>query len=165
MAMHKIRRKDKEVTEHSELRKPLLEAKYVTIAMCSNNEPYLVTLSHGFDDENNCIYFHCASQGKKIDFLQINPVVWGQALIDNKYQQGACDHLYQTTQFKGKVSFLNNYEEKMYALKIMINQLDDKPDEIIKNQLKPDSVEKTFIGRIDIDYLSGKKSDEIIISL
>ena len=63
--MHKIRRKDKEVTDYSELRKPLLEAKYVTLAMCFNYEPYLVTLSHGFDDGNNCIFFHCASQGAR----------------------------------------------------------------------------------------------------
>jgi nitroimidazol reductase NimA-like FMN-containing flavoprotein (pyridoxamine 5'-phosphate oxidase superfamily) len=133
--------------------------------MCFNDEPYLVTLSHGFDEGKNCIFFHCASEGKKIDFLQNNPVVWGQALIDNLYQQGSCDHLYQTTQFKGRVSFLDDYEEKMYALKVMINQLDDNPDEIIKNQLKPSSIEKTFIGRIDLYYLSGKKSDEIIISL
>jgi nitroimidazol reductase NimA-like FMN-containing flavoprotein (pyridoxamine 5'-phosphate oxidase superfamily) len=76
-AMHKLRRKDKEVTDISELRKPLLESKYVTLAMCFNNEPYLVTLSHGFDKENNCIFFHCASQGKKIDVLHNTPIVWG----------------------------------------------------------------------------------------
>jgi hypothetical protein len=53
----------------------------------------------------------------------------------------------------------------MYALKVMINQLDDNPDEIIANQLRSESIEKVFIGRIDIDYLSGKKSDKVIISL
>jgi len=39
--------------------------------MCSDNEPYLATLSHGYDEEKTCIYFHFAPEGKKIEILQI----------------------------------------------------------------------------------------------
>ena len=61
--MRGIRRKDKEITNVGEMRKILRTAKYMTVAMCLNDEPYLVTLSHGYDEERNCVYFHCAREG------------------------------------------------------------------------------------------------------
>ena len=84
-----IRRKDKEITNLDEMKTILKKAKYVTLAMCNGNEPYLVTISHGYDQEKNCIYFHCAGEGKKVKILQENGVVWGQALVDGGYVQGS----------------------------------------------------------------------------
>src|SRR3990170_5284602 len=126
--------------------------------MCLDNEPYLATLSHGYDEERNCIYFHCAAEGKKINILQANNRVWGQALVDRGYVQGACDHLYATTQFSGKVTFVEDIAEKEHALKLMIESLDDNPEEIIEKQLLPQSVQTVRIGRIDVDSMSGKKA-------
>ena len=160
-----MRRKDKMVTDKSELVKPLKEAKYITLALSMDNVPYIATLSHGLDEENNCIYFHCAREGKKVTYLRSNPVVWGQALLDGEYQHGSCDHLYHSTQFLGRVTFVDDLEEKRHALEMAIRQLDEDPDEIIKNQLKESSISKVLIGRIDIQEISGKRADKIIISL
>ncbi|MGM0686429.1 MAG: pyridoxamine 5'-phosphate oxidase family protein [Promethearchaeati archaeon] len=160
----KMRRDDKRIEDKQRIQEILLKANYVTIAMCKDNTPYLVTLSHGYDQSKNCIYFHCASEGKKIDYLQENPLVWGQALIDKGYVQGACDHLYATAQFRGRVQFLENVVEKEEALKVMIRHLDDKPEKVMSEQLSPESISNVTIGRIDIEYLSGKLADEVIIS-
>ncbi|MFX1538900.1 MAG: pyridoxamine 5'-phosphate oxidase family protein [Promethearchaeota archaeon] len=163
--MRDIRRTEKAITDETEMKQILQKAQYVTLAMSNNNQPYLVTLSHGYDPENNILYFHCSPNGKKIDYLTSNNVVWGQALIDLGYAQGACDHLYLTTQFKGKVSFIHDLEEKRQALINMIQKLDDNPQEIIKTQLKEKSVVKVTIGRIDIEYMTGKKQKTVNISL
>jgi len=163
--MRGIRRKDKAITDIHEMRQILRTAQYVTLAMCLNDEPYLVSLSHGYDEERNCIYFHCAKEGKKIDILNANNLVWGQALVDHGYVQGACDHLYATTQFRGRVTFVEDIEEKEHALRIMIQSLEDNPEEIIEKQLTPGSIQRVTIGRIDIDHLSGKKASKTVISL
>ncbi len=159
-----MRRKDKEITDTNEIKSILKKAKYVTLAMCVDNEPYLATVSHGYDETKNCIYLHCAAEGKKVDILRANNRVWGQALIDKGYMQGSCDHLYATAQFSGKVTFVEDAAEKEHALKVMINSLDDNPEEIIKKQLLPPSVQKITIGRVDLDCLSGKKAEKVIIS-
>jgi nitroimidazol reductase NimA-like FMN-containing flavoprotein (pyridoxamine 5'-phosphate oxidase superfamily) len=159
----RIRRKDKEITNVDETKSILKNAQFVTLAMCLNNEPYLVTLSHGYDQERNCVYFHCADEGKKIDILKVNNLIWGQALIDKGYVQGACDRLYSTAQFRGRVTFVENLEEKEHALKAMIKSLDRRPLEIIAKQLGLQSIQKVKIGRIDIDYMSGKKADRVTI--
>ena len=48
-----------------------------------------------------CLYFHCAPEGKKLDYMQANPHVWGQAIIDHGYVEGKCNHLYVTAMFEG----------------------------------------------------------------
>lgn len=165
MSSYHMRRKDKQITEHNELVKPLKQAEYITLSLCIENKPYIATLSHGYDEENNCIYFHSAREGKKIDILKENPEVWGQALIDAGYQHGSCDHLYHTTQFSGIVTFIDDMAKKKHALKTMIRQLDNNPETIIKDQVKPSSIVKIYIGRIDIQEMTSKKADKIIISL
>lgn len=159
-----MRRKDKEIVDVNEMKSILKEAKYVTLGMCLHDEPYVVTLSHGYDEERNCIYFHCAAEGKKIDILQKNNRVWGQALVDRGYVQGACDHLFATTQFSGRVAFIEDHLEKKRALKVLIRSLEDKPEEIMKKQLLMQSIQKVRIGRIEIGFMSGKKADKVIIS-
>ncbi|MHA2291252.1 MAG: pyridoxamine 5'-phosphate oxidase family protein [Candidatus Hodarchaeales archaeon] len=163
--MKDIRRKEKAIHELSEMKRILQKAHYITIAMSKDNEPYLVTLSHGYDPDTNAIYFHCAQEGKKIEFLKSNNLIWGQAVIDKGYVQGACDHLYLTIQFKGRVTFLENLDEKKKALVNMIKKLDKNPQKVISRQLKETSIKKVKIGRIDVEYMSGKKSKDVVISL
>jgi nitroimidazol reductase NimA-like FMN-containing flavoprotein (pyridoxamine 5'-phosphate oxidase superfamily) len=159
-----MRRKDKEITDTSEVKSILKKAKYVTLAMSLHDEPYLATVSHGYDENRNCIYFHCSPEGKKIAILKANSRIWGQALLDRGYVQGICDHLYATAQFSGKVTFVTDVAEKEHALKTMIRQLDDQPEEVMVKQMLPASVQRVNIGRIDIELLSGKKAEKVIIS-
>ncbi len=163
--MHTLRRKDKEITDEAKVKAILLEARHVTIAMSLNDEPYLATLSHGYDESRNCVYFHCAREGKKVGILKTNPRIWGQALVDNGYQQGSCDHLYRTAQFRGSITFIDDQEEKEHALRVMIKHLDEDPEKIIIEQITPHSTERILIGRIDIDYLSGKRADRVIVQV
>jgi nitroimidazol reductase NimA-like FMN-containing flavoprotein (pyridoxamine 5'-phosphate oxidase superfamily) len=163
--MRGIRRKEKSIASEEEMLAIIEKAKYVTIAMCQDNVPYLVTLSHGLDREKRCIYFHCAQEGKKIDILRENNAVWGEAIDDGGYVDGSCDHLYVSTHFKGTVIFIEDTKEKERALHVMIHHLEKDPEKVIAAQITPKSLKRVNIGRIDIQYLSGKKSKEVIISL
>jgi uncharacterized protein len=162
--MKGIRRKEKEITSENIIIDILKKTRYVTLAMCSHNMPYLVTVTHGYDRKKNAIYFHCSNEGKKIDILKENNVVWGQALIDKGYVKGKCDQLFETAQFMGKVTFIDDLDEKKHALEIMINQQEENPEIVIKKQITKDSLKRVHIGRIDISYLSGKKADNVIVS-
>jgi nitroimidazol reductase NimA-like FMN-containing flavoprotein (pyridoxamine 5'-phosphate oxidase superfamily) len=162
--MKGMRRKEKEITDKHEMMAVLEKAKYVVVAMCKENEPYLATLSHGYDRERNCLYFHCAKEGKKVDILRAQSTVWGQALVDKGYVQGFCDHLYVTTHFRGKVTFVENHDEKRHALEVMIYALEDHPQKVLEAQVDEKSIQDVQIGRIDIEFMSGKKSDKVIIS-
>jgi uncharacterized protein len=160
-----VRRKDKLMGEQEDLCRVLRSTKYVTVAMVDEGRPYLVTLSHGYDEQANCIYFHCAPKGRKLDALRNDPTVYGQALIDLGYQQGKCDHLFETVQFEGTVAFLEDHGEKVHALEVMIRQIDDDPEPVIAEQTQPSTVAKVTIGRIDIRSLSGKRAAKVVVQL
>lgn len=163
--MRSLRRKEKTIADEKEISAVLEGAKYVTVAMCRNNEPYLVTLSHGYDREKKCLYFHCAQEGKKIEILEENDKVWGQALIDLGYVPGRCDQLFATTQFMGRVTFVDDIEEKRHGLRVMITALEEEPEKVIEAQLTESSLKRVKVGRIDIEHMTGKKSDKAVVSL
>jgi nitroimidazol reductase NimA-like FMN-containing flavoprotein (pyridoxamine 5'-phosphate oxidase superfamily) len=155
MSSFHVRRRDREIIDHLEMCQVLKAAKYVTIAICLNNEPYLVSLSHGYDEAKNCIYFHCASEGKKLVYMQANPMVWGQALLDYGVTND-CDYVYTSVHFSGKWFLITDLEEKLYALKIIVYQSSKMPEEKLA-KVKPEKLAQTTMGRIDITGMSGKK--------
>jgi hypothetical protein len=162
MTFH-VRRRDKEITNETLLKKILRNSKYVTIALCKENQPYLVSLSHGYDEEQHCLYFHCAREGKKLDYLKSNNVVWGQALLDyGCSEREGCTQLYASVHFFGKVTLIDDLDEKRRALECMINQLSKNPPTLMAD-LDVDRLRNTAVGRIDIQYMSGKKSKEVAI--
>jgi nitroimidazol reductase NimA-like FMN-containing flavoprotein (pyridoxamine 5'-phosphate oxidase superfamily) len=158
MSFH-MRRKDKQITDTEKMKSIFESTKFVTIAMCMDNSPYLVTLSHGYDRKRNCLYFHCAKEGKKIEFLKANNKVWGQALNDLGYQSGQCNHLFETVQFSGTVTFVETIEEKREAIQCMIQHLEKNPDRAIA-RIKDNRLVDTMFGRIDIELMTGKQPEK-----
>jgi len=154
MSFH-VRRKEREITNQSEMRQILKTTKYVTVALCMNNEPYLVSLSHGYDEEKKCLYFHCAPEGKKIVYAQANNRVWGQAVQDFGVTE-ECDYAYASVQFSGTMSLIDDLQEKIHAMTVLVRQVSLNPEEKLE-KIKISKLEKTMMGRIDINYMSGKK--------
>jgi len=161
MSFH-VRRKDIEITDVEVLKKILKSATYVTIAFSSENQPYLVSLSDGYDETRNCLYFHCATEGKKLHYMKMNDAVWGQAMLDFGYVHGKCKHLYASVHFSGRISLIDGLDEKRQAAECMIRQLEKDPTKLIAD-LTHDRLKNTVFGRIDIGYMSGKKSKEVSI--
>lgn len=163
--MKGIRRNEKEINDQNDILRILNQVRYITIAMTDVDGPYLVTLTHAFDRSRNAIYFHCARDGRKVDILNRDNRVWGQALVDLGYVSGKCDHLYETAQFRGRVTFVDSTDEKRHALELLIRKNENEPEAVMTKQLTDDSVRRVNIGRIDIDFVSGKRSDKVVISL
>ncbi|WP_371803130.1 pyridoxamine 5'-phosphate oxidase family protein [Candidatus Lokiarchaeum ossiferum] len=157
MAYH-MHRKDKEITDESELYQIIDRGKFLTLALAKENQPYLVSLNYGFDRENNCFLVHCAKRGKKIEFLQSNSHVWGQIVEDNGYLEGECDHAFTTLHFEGKFEFQEDIEIKRKALIMMIERFESDPEPIKKRNIKEKMLQNVMIGKIKIKKLFGKQS-------
>ncbi len=68
-----MRRKNKEITDHAELRRILEEARVCRLAMLDGDQPYMVPLSFALDGDD--LVLHSAREGRKIDILRRNPKV------------------------------------------------------------------------------------------
>jgi uncharacterized protein len=153
--MFHVRRKDREITDLAEMKAVLKETKYVTIAFSMENEPYLVSLSHGYDQAKSCLYFHCAPEGKKLVYAQANNKIWGQAMLDYGVTDD-CDYAYTSVQFGGKMFLLSDLVEKQHAMEVLVRQLSKNPEAKLA-KISPEKLAKTQMCRIDIECLTGKK--------
>jgi len=152
-----MRRAEKQIRGRKRLYELLTNTNHVTIAMCKDNIPYLVTVNHCFDKNGNCVYFHCASEGKKIDYLKANPAVWGQVMDDLGPVEGECSWRFRTVMFRGEARFVESKKEKRHALDLMIERLCSNPA-IEKDSLTGPSLDRVTIGRIDLLEMTGKES-------
>jgi hypothetical protein len=158
MEPYHLRRHDKAIGSTEDCAEILASVRTISLSMCADDEPYLITLNHGWDPEQRCLWFHSAPTGKKIDILRRNPRVWGMAVEDLGYLDGQCDHAYRSVMFGGSVTFVEDDTDKRHALEVMIRQHESDPEAVITEQLTEARVAGTTIGRIDIDQMSGKES-------
>ncbi len=158
MTKYHMKKFEREITDKVELFNILKDGKYAIISMCRNNEPYIVTLSYGYDEDRNSLYFHSAKAGLKIDFLNENPKVCATVIVDGGYQTGECEHKYASVVFWGSMYMVEDLEEKKHALVTLINHLEEVPEPVKARLLKNDSVyEGVGVLRLDIGEITGKK--------
>ncbi|MFW9940291.1 MAG: pyridoxamine 5'-phosphate oxidase family protein [Candidatus Thorarchaeota archaeon] len=157
MPKYHMRRVEKEISVNDDIISILKSGKYTIISMCKENEAYLVTLSYGYDETKNALYFHCAKEGQKIDFIKSNPFVCGTVIEDNGYENG-CGQLYRSVIFRGKMVIVEDPQEKKKGFDVLLNQLENNPN-TIKNKFfqNADAYENTGMLRLDITDISGKE--------
>ena len=155
-----MNKKEREIANRSKLLEILRQGKYVTIAMCRDNEPYIVTLSYGYDEDRNALYFHCSLKGLKLDFMNHNPNVCATVIENRGYRMGECDQAYRSVVFWGKMHPVEDLQEKKHGMQILLNHLEDDPEQVRKRSLKSDEAyEEVGVLRLDITEISGKKGE------
>jgi uncharacterized protein len=157
MAKYHMNKKEKEITDQEEIIRILNEGKYAVIAMCRDNEPYIVTLSYGYDGEKNSLYFHSAKEGLKLDFINDNHEVCATVIEDKGYQKDNCSHSYSSVVMFGKMSLVEDLSEKKLAMDIILNHLEENPEPIKQRNFKDDKMYEHFsLLKLEISEKTGK---------
>ncbi len=158
MARYHMQRKEREITDQNELMSILKGGKHATIALCRKNEPYIITLNYGYDQGKNCLYFHCAKSGLKIDFIKENSQVCGTVVEDLGYLTDECEQNYRSVVFWGEMFYVESLEEKKHGIDVLINHLEKNPGKVKEKSIKSEQRYKDVgILRLDIKELTGKK--------
>jgi nitroimidazol reductase NimA-like FMN-containing flavoprotein (pyridoxamine 5'-phosphate oxidase superfamily) len=157
LVKYHMKRKEKEITDTVEILNILKHQKYTVISMCRENEPYIVTLSYGYDESKNAFYFHCAKDGQKIDFIRTNPDACGTVIEDNGYEPG-CGQAFRSVVYRGKFEIIEDLQEKIYGFDIIMNQLENNPILVKEKFLKKkETYENGGMLRLDIGDVSCKE--------
>ncbi len=98
-------------------------APFTTLGMVRpDGTPYALPLSIIRSDEST-FYFHCASEGEKIDCIKANPVVSLSAVsrCTPKYEteKNNFTEYYNSAIAIGKASFVEDRDEKILALRLL----------------------------------------------
>lgn len=154
---HLLNRPNRELTQATDINAILMNGKYAVIAMCRDNEPYVVTLSYGFDINKRSLYFHCATQGLKLDFLRCNKRVCATVIEDGGYVMDECGHEYKSVVMWGDMHILTDLDEKKHGMEMLLLHLEEKTSVQQEKLLKSDGFySKMEILRLDIDQIHGK---------
>jgi len=160
MQKYHMQKKEREILDKRILLEILKNGKFSTISMCRYDDPYIVTLSYGFDELNNCLYFHSAQKGLKLEYLKENQKVCGTILEDLGYDKNTCSHKYRSIVFWGDITFVENLDEKKHAFDIMLKHLEENPSKLKKRFFKnEESYKNTCLLKLEISLITGKASE------
>jgi uncharacterized protein len=157
MSYH-LRRSEREIKDKNELISILERGKYGIIGLSKDNEPYVVTLSYGYDKVKNVLYFHCAKAGQKIDFIKSNPRACVTIIEDNAFDADSCDHSYKSLILRGTMSLVNDTNEVDRGIRLMIAQLEKKDPDRFLTKLGPGnkSFDDLQMLKLTIESITGK---------
>lgn len=157
-----MRRSDREVTDKNKILNLIKMGKYAVIALCNGNEPYLVTMSYGFDESTNTFYFHGATKGQKIDFIKANPDACLTIIEDLGYQFDECTHAYRSVVVRGKMVFIDGPEERVHGIKVMIDQLEPNTEKQLLKINDSDAVWRgTQMFKLAVESMTCKERPKI----
>ncbi len=150
-----MRKKDKEIKDITALEEILKSASVCRLGMCDGDRPYVVPFCFGYED--NALYFHCASEGKKLEMLRKNNNVCFEIDIDCEVVKAdrACDWgmKYKSVIGFGKAVFVEDAESKRKALDVIMQQYSEGTFEYSEKAFK-----NTTIIKVEIESMTGKQS-------
>jgi nitroimidazol reductase NimA-like FMN-containing flavoprotein (pyridoxamine 5'-phosphate oxidase superfamily) len=150
-----MRRAEKEIEDRRTIEEILERATVCRLGLCSNGVPYVVPLSFGYEDDH--LYFHSASEGRKIEIIAENPSVCFEVDIDQEFVPGMtpCEWTakYRSVIGWGKARLLGDAEEKKKALDVILGHYARGPFEYTEA-----AVDRVAVIEVLVESLTGKQS-------
>ena len=159
MEFREMRRKRQQLPEEDCLA-ILKKATAGTLALLGDNDyPYAVPISFVYD--NNCLFFHSAVTGHKIDAINKHDKA-SFCIIDKDDIHG--DEY--TTYFRsviafGKIQIVSDASEKLYATKLLGRKYNPNQEEALQEEIEK-GFSRMVIIRLDIEHLTGKEAIELV---
>ena len=152
-----MRRADREVTDRQELEAIIRAAPYGTLALCWDGAPYAVPLSCGYDGV--CVYFHCATEGLKLDILRRNPRVSlcfvSRCEVAVSNPACASSTRYASVLIAGTARFVEDAAAKARALDAIMAQHGAEGAQVYDER----ALARTLLVAVDIARMTGKRHD------
>jgi nitroimidazol reductase NimA-like FMN-containing flavoprotein (pyridoxamine 5'-phosphate oxidase superfamily) len=153
-----MRRSDRGVSDFSQIEEIIRNAEVCRIALANDNIPYIVTMNFGYvANPDRKLYFHCASQGRKLEMLRSNNYVCFQMDTNHQLIKGpkSCDWgmNYSSILGYGNIFVVTEKEEKIAGLNSIMAHYGKVED----NNYGENVFEQTTVLRLDILEMTGKK--------
>jgi uncharacterized protein len=151
-----MRRAEKQIKNRREIDTILSRATICRIGLIDQGIPYIVPLNFGYKD--NCLYFHSAPDGKKIELLKRNPTVCFEAEDDlaiiNTGIPCKWSMHYKSIIGQGAASFITEPDQKKEALSVIVDHYSPGTS----YEFPEKNLNDIIIIKIEINQITGKKS-------
>jgi len=158
MTRYHLRRSDKELSDPDEIERVLASVRIMTVACCLGNEPYLFTVDFVWEPHARQLWFHSASEGRKMDIIKANPRVCVTVVEDRGYIHGECDHAYRSLILDGEAQVVTDLAEKRRGLELLTRKHERQPETVLARLAgDEEALRNVAIVRITVDAISGKQ--------
>ena len=153
-----MRRKDREITEKSEIMDFLSSQQIMRVAFSDNNDVYIVPLNYGYTmaEDKLTFWFHGAKAGRKYSLAEKKPAVGFE--IDGNYRlvegEKACNYSaeYMSVIGNGVLSIVEDSAEKITGLSAIMKQTTGRDNW----EFAPERVNAAAVFRLDVTKMSCK---------
>ena len=151
-----MRKANREITDKAILEEILTRSTICRVAMMDNGLPYILPFNYGYKD--NCIYIHCAPEGKKTDLLRENSRVCFEVeqTAEIVKEDKACKWTttYRSVVGYGNIAIITDFAGKQKGLEIIMAH-NGAPE---LTDFEPKNVDAAVVLKLTIDTLTGKQS-------
>jgi len=149
-----MRKTEREIKDREEIESIIKQAQVCRVGFSDGNIPYIVPMNFGYKD--NCLYFHCAAEGKKLDIIRQNNNVCFEIDVDVQIVKSAERVCKWSTKYRsvigfGKAYILNDWREKAAALNTITGHYGAERHDFTEKEL-----ERVYIIKIAISSMTGK---------
>ena len=154
-----MRRSDKEVTGLNNILAILNKCEVMRIGLCVDNQPYIVPMNFAYEvtEEKVSIYFHCASEGRKLRMISKNSNVCFEADCSYKTLEAelACEWSaeFQSVIGEGQIAVVTDPSQKVAALDLIMKQ----HGFMGKPSYRSQAVDAITILKISVTSITGKR--------
>ncbi len=154
-----MRRKKQEITEQTVVQDVLARATVCHLGLSDSGRPYVVPLLYGYDPQSNCLYFHCAREGYKLDILRHSPAVCFEVEADLELTPNAqaCGWSikYRSVIGYGQASIIQDAQERNAGLQAIMQHYAGAGRTYVFEEREMD---KTLVFKVAIESMTGKKA-------
>jgi len=148
-----MRRADREITDRAAMDDLLRRHQVLYLALPDESAPYVIPITYGYDGE--CLYLHCAAEGRKIDLMKAHPQVAFAIEAEYTVKPGdvACGwgFDYASVVGEGTAEIIEDHDEKKHGLDVLMRHFTPEPQ-----TYRDGGIEGTTVIRVRITALSGK---------
>jgi uncharacterized protein len=154
--MNQMRKTEREIKDREEIESIINAAQVCRVGFSDGNTPYIVPMNFGYKD--NCLYFHCAAEGKKLDIIHQNNQVCFEIDIDDQIVKATERLCSWSTKYRsvigfGKAFIIDGWQEKAAALNVITRHYGAAHHDFSEKE-----VERLSIIKIEISSMTGKKA-------
>jgi uncharacterized protein len=151
-----MRKTEREIKDREEILSIIKQAQVCRVAFSADNVPYIVPMNYGYRD--NCLYFHCAAEGKKLDMIRQNNQVCFEMDLDYELVRSTDKVCTWGSKYRsiigfGQASIIEKWQEKAAALNIITAHHGAAHHDFTEKEL-----EQVRIIKINISSMTGKKA-------
>jgi len=153
-----MRRKDRQISNISDIESIIKRCDACRIAFADNNTPYIVTMNFGYlPGKKHSLFFHSAPDGRKIELIKKNNYVCFEMDTDHLLYTGEkdCDWgmNFSSVVGYGRITVVSDREEKQKGLDCIMAHYSGRKDFSYDEKI----LSRTAVLRIDIEELTGKQ--------